>query len=436
MLMRTLRQSSEAPSSSDARHQGRFRGKFYQLLGIGGLALGVTACNGNETNNGTGGDGGTSTETGGGGGVGGSGGIGGSNPCEGIPLGAIAEVEVSPGEIKDATVNLGDSNPDKIYNDLSLQINGDVLDETGLALLIAKTEVNVNSGYELTDMRGFRTVVVDPNKRWRLNSDGICERNTLTPNAGINNVDIQPIITYPLALSALRELEGGGDSILELSEQTANGVRANISEINGEGHYLANSKPVVTTNVTRDQDGHILLDLTGTTDEGDGSNLVLENLGVMASDGLVFAAVSGQPGMFRSVESSNLGSFDLFVSGLAEGVVDDTTVVGVELPNTAPEFPSNPTATPNPTSSNIPVTITIPVLDADGDDVTVSMSFTGDPLGCTYDQNSKVVTGGSGSAVFTMTPLFGQSGFVYPHIELEDGKGGAAYKDMEWIWIQ
>ena len=83
-----------------------------------------------------------------------------------------------------------------------------------------------------------------------------------------------------------------------------------------------------------------------------------------------------------------------------------------------------------------PVTITVPVLDADGDNVTVSMSFTGDPLGCTYDQNSKVVTGGNGSAVFTMTPELFNQGFVYPHIVLEDGKGGTAYKDMDWIWIQ
>ncbi len=108
---------------------------------------------------------------------------------------------------------------------------------------------------------------------------------------------------------------------------------------------------------------------------------------------------------------------------------------GNEVLNTAPEFPSDPTANPNPTDSNIPVTITVPVLDVDGDDVTVTMSFTGDPLGCTYDQNSKVVTGGNGNAVFTMTPQILNVGNVYPHIVIDDGRGGTNSEDLG-IWIQ
>ncbi|MBU1938406.1 hypothetical protein KKA04_01620, partial [Patescibacteria group bacterium] len=50
----------------------------------------------------------------------------------------------------------------------------------------------------------------------------------------------------------------------------------------------------------------------------------------MASDGLVFAKMPD--GTYRSTDPSSLGSFDLSVAGLSEGVTDDTTAVNVNVP--------------------------------------------------------------------------------------------------------
>ncbi|MBU0706565.1 hypothetical protein KJ662_01535, partial [Patescibacteria group bacterium] len=100
----------------------------------------------------------------------------------------------------------------------------------------------------------------------------------------------------------------------------------------GEGYFPANSKPAVSSKVTRDQEGHIVVDLAGTTDEGDGSDMVLEKLGISAGGGLTFVPVPGQPGKWRSADPSNLGSFNLSVAGLSEGVTDDTTALDVNVP--------------------------------------------------------------------------------------------------------
>ncbi len=281
-----------------------------------------------ETDPGTagGGTGGSAGE----GGTAGAGGSGGDNPCEGLMFNGLASEVVNPGETKTITVNLGDNNPDKIYNDLSIQLKSD---KAALIGLTAKTEVNVADDYELVDMRGFRTVAIDPEKHYRLNDDGGCDLNTVTVNSD------ETIVTSPpgMWLSALRIPEGGGDGVLEDFELTAEGTRTSISELNGEGYLFANTKPAppesapAPVNATRDQDGHIVLDLAGWTDEGDGSDLVLGKLGVLAT-GVTFAAIPNEPGKFRSVDPSNLGSFDLFVTGLGEGYADDTTMVGVNVP--------------------------------------------------------------------------------------------------------
>ena len=114
----------------------------------------------------------------------------------------------------------------------------------------------------------------------------------------------------------------------------------------------------------------------------------------------------------------------------------EQTVEKKDAPNNAPEFPSAPSPDKNPTSSNIPVKITVPVLDVDGNDVTVSMSFEGDDLGCTFDEDSKVVVGGDGTVEFTMTPQILKSGNVTPVVTAKDGKGGENTFKMSVIGIQ
>jgi len=285
-----------------------------------------------ETDPGTAGGGtGGSAGEGGTGGTAGAGGSGGDNPCEGLMFDGLSSEVVNPGETKTITVNLGDNSPDKMYNDLSIQLKSD---KVALIGLTAKTEVNAADGYQLVDMRGFRTIAIDPEKHYRLNSNGECELNTVNVNSDEMTINSPP----GMWLSALRIPEGGGDGVLEDFELTAEGTRASVSELNGEGYLFANTKPAppesapAPVNATRDQDGHIVLDLAGWTDEGDGSDLVLGKLGVLAT-GVTFAAIPNEPGKFRSVDPSNLGSFDLHVTGLGEGYADDTTVVsGVDVP--------------------------------------------------------------------------------------------------------
>ncbi|MBU1015844.1 hypothetical protein KJ657_02015, partial [Patescibacteria group bacterium] len=138
----------------------RYRKLVYAAMAA--TALGVSACGGENPNNnpdggaGTGG-GGTGGTTEGGGGTGG----GGANPCEGLMFEGLAGEEVSPGETGTVTVDLGESHPDKAYNGLRMEINGDVLTKPGLAGLMKKTDVTANGDYQLVEMKGFRTLVID-----------------------------------------------------------------------------------------------------------------------------------------------------------------------------------------------------------------------------------------------------------------------------------
>ncbi|MBU0705983.1 hypothetical protein KJ657_02525 [Patescibacteria group bacterium] len=334
MRLNRLSPSSDLrPRSTEARLQGEFRSRIYQLLLAGATALSVSACGNGDPNNpdggaGTGGSAGTGGNTEGGGGTGG----GGGNPCEGLVFEGLAAETVKPGESKTVTVSLGESHPDKAYNGLSMKIDGDVITESGLAGLMAKTDVTAGQGYELVEMKGFRTLVIDKENNYRLNESGNCELNTLEVNENVmNDANKQPVVTLPpgMWLSAFRVQNGEG--VPEAFEFTAVSTRSRISELNREGYFPANSKPVVISKVTRDPEGHIVVDFSGTTDDKIGNDFVLENLGVAADGGLDFETVTGKPWERRSADPSSVGSFDLFVSGLSEGVTDDTTMVNATV---------------------------------------------------------------------------------------------------------
>jgi len=90
--------------------------------------------------------------------------------------------------------------------------------------------------------------------------------------------------------------------------------------------------------------------------------------------------------------------------------------------NNAPTFKSDPVANPNLINSDTPTTITVEAEDIDGDNITVSLTFNGDNLGCTFDQDSKVIAGGNGTVTFTMTPEFGTRGNAHIIVTISDGK--------------
>jgi hypothetical protein len=115
---------------------------------------------------------------------------------------------------------------------------------------------------------------------------------------------------------------------------------------------------------------------------------------------------------------------------------------GTEIPNTAPEFAGEISATPNPTDFLTPVKIEVPVSDSNGDDITVSVSLKEDcpnkvAVDPSFDATSKTVTGGSGTASVTMTPEFGWSGHACIEVNLKDEHDAvsATRKEID-IWIQ
>ncbi|MBU1016527.1 hypothetical protein KJ657_05580 [Patescibacteria group bacterium] len=295
-------------------------------------ALSVSACGGEDPVNNPDGGAGTGGSAGTGGNTEGGGGTGGGNPCEGLVFEGLASEEITPGEIRTVTVSLGESHPDKAYNGLSMEIDGDVLSKPGLVGLIAKTDVTAGQDYELVEMKGFRTLAINKENNYRLNANGNCELNTLEINGDVmNDANKQPVVTLPPGLWLSAFIVQNGEGVPEDFEFTAVSTRSRISELNGEGYFPANSKPAVLSKVTRDQEGYIVIDLAGTKDEDDGSDFVLENLGVAAGGGLTFADVPGKPWERRSTGPSDIGSFNLSVSGLSEGVADDTTVVNATV---------------------------------------------------------------------------------------------------------
>jgi len=414
------------------------RGRVLAALGMA-TALGMTACgpdnpNNNQPDGGTAGTGGSAGE----GGTAGAGGSGG-NPCEGLEFEGLASKKFEPGETGSFTVNFDASHPDAHFNGTRFEmISGDVVTKPSTVGLTQVIYDNYPTGYgEIGDVSGIRPVVIDSEKNYVLDENGNCVLNVVAVNGeAMADPARQPVMESPTGTFAtVFKVQDGNEAMADYSLQVTNTRFAlgSMSTLDGTTDYImGNSKPVVTVNATRNHDGYITLDLAGTTDEGVSSDLVLSKLNASAP-GITFEPVVGQPGKFRTTAPSDVTSLDLSVEGPNEPFTDDTTQSAVnvpEAPNAAPEFPGTPTANPNPTSSAVPVTITVPVLDSDGDDVTVSMSFTGDPLGCTYDQNSKVVTGGSGSAVFTMTPQLFNTGNVYPHIAIDDEKGGTNSDDL------
>jgi len=373
-----------------------------------------------------------------------------------------------------------------------MEINGDVLTKPGLAGLMKKTDVTANGDYQLVEMKGFRTLVIDKENNYRLNESGNCELNTLEVNEDVmNDINKRPVVTLPpgLWLSAFRVQEGKG--VLEDFELTAEGTRSRISELSGEGYFPANSKPVVVSKITRDQEGHIVVDLAGTTDEGDGNDMVLEKLGVMASDGLVFAKMPD--GTYRSTNPSSLGSFDLFVSGLAEGMADDTTEVnavvscegidcnghgtcaegtcacdaGFNNDDTDPtddcdscdtgyenypicseinNFPviNSLLANPNPCDTYDSTTLSFNITDLDNDNVNWTLTMDDIPGGVDHLSNpsngncngltcSGILPSGGGNV--TLTYNTGSFGNPTMTLDVDDGKGGTD-QDQEVITVQ
>ncbi|OQY41798.1 MAG: hypothetical protein B6242_16865, partial [Anaerolineaceae bacterium 4572_78] len=305
---------------------------------MAGGALLLTGCGPDNPNNGTGGQA-AEGGMGGTGGVGamGGGGTGGDNPCEGLEFGGLASKKFEPGETGSFTVNFDESHPDAHFNGMKFEmISGDIVIKPSTVGLTQVIYDNYQTGYgEIGDVSGIRPYVFDPDEHYILDENGNCTLNVVSINQeAMADPARQPVMESPTGIFAtVFKFQNESESMVDYSLQVENTRFAlgSMTTLDSDTDYImGNSLPVLSTKVTRDPDGHLLLDLTGTTDEGVSSDLVLGKLNANAN-GVTFEPVVGQPGKFRTTVPSNLTSLNLSVEGPNQPLTNDTAnaTVGV-----------------------------------------------------------------------------------------------------------
>ena len=339
----SLEKLQKSASSPKLRVSSRYRNLL--MAAMAATAVNMTACS-DGPGNGDGGTGGTS-ETGGTGGTetGGTGGTGGVDNCADLKFDGLASKRFEPGEVGSFAVNLDDKHPDSAYNTARFEmVSGDVLTRPALIGLIRSTKDNYDSGYTSTgDVDGLRPVAIDPDQPYIEGENGGCTLNYLDDDAvspsAMTDPSKLPMMETPTGVySTVFCIENGQEVKADyvITAERTRFALVNLTTANNEIEiFMANSKPDVSANAFRDMDGHIVVDLGGTTDEEDGSSTVLNQLGLNAS-GLTFVPVDGMPGQFRTVNPSMATSLNLDVAGLNEGLVDDTSSKQVSVTETDP----------------------------------------------------------------------------------------------------
>jgi hypothetical protein len=224
--------------------------------------------------------------------------------------------------------------------------------------------------------------------------------------AALSDVAKQPILRTPNGYFVTGfMLKDDVESVADYQLMAEN-TRINLSTLTTADHdgavIFGNSIPDVSASVTRDQDDHAILDITGTTDEGDGSSDVLERLGVNAT-GLTFEPVINEPGRFRSTTPFLGNSIPLSVSGLNEGLTNDTTDTAVNVPD-KPEITnlaidcSGPPVSGSCVAGGFPYPVNFNVADAIGCTATPEVTSGAGTAGST---SAVILNSGSGSFDYT-----------------------------------
>jgi len=330
------------PVTAEAKWQGKFRSRVYKLLLAGAVTLGVSACGGGNPDNpdggaGTGGNGGTGGTTEGGGGTGGSGGEAGSDPCKDLEFEGLGSGVYEVNENGSFTVE-GLQGPDGSYNGMSFEVkDGSMFVQKSRIGLMKVVYSDYKDGYgAIGDVSGVRPVVFDDSQNYILNENGNCVLNTVSLNQAVLDDPLKrPVMKTPegyftTVFNVKSSIENMADYSL-LSDRTEFALDSLTSADGTSDYILGNSRPEVTYSVTRDQDDHVVLDLTGTKDEGDGSEATMGALGVSAT-GLTLEPVPGQPGKFISTLPFLGSVIPLSVSGRNQHLTDDTTAVNVNVP--------------------------------------------------------------------------------------------------------
>ena len=301
-------------------------------------AMAAVAINTGCSDPGNGGEGGTGGTTD----TGGTGGTGSMDNCADLKLEdqALAAKRFEPGEVGSFVVDNGGA-----YDTTRFEmVDGDVLNRAALVGLVKVTKDNYESGYTaIGDVSGVRPILVDPDQPYVEDENGGCELNVL-PDDAINQSAMSdpsklPMMDTPTGVYSTVFCVENGQEIKADYVLTAERTRFSLASLTTANNriefFMANSKPNVMATAFRDMDGHVVVDLGGTTDEEDGSSTVLNKLGLSAS-GLTFLPVDGQPGQFRTANPSVATSLNLDVAGLNQGMVDDTSSQQVTVNETDP----------------------------------------------------------------------------------------------------
>ena len=325
--------SSGPRSSLTARSRNRTLAILAAVAALGGTACGGEDPNNDQPDGGAGAgavDGGT-----GGTGAGGTGGEAGSNPCEGVTFEGLGSKLYEPGETGSFTVE-----KDGPYKGMRFEmVNGEVVTEPTLVGLQQVIYDNYPIDFDqIGDLEATRVLALNGNQPVIEDENGVCNKFNFVSSLNetvLEDPAKQPILRSPNGhfISGFA-VKDGGDPILADYSLEAQNTRIQISSLSTASgtvdYIMPNSKPVVTYSVTRDHDDHALLDITGTTDENDGSETTLEALGI-SSTGLTLEPVFGEIGKYRSTAPFLSPSFSLFTSGRNQSLMDDTTETQVNI---------------------------------------------------------------------------------------------------------
>lgn len=253
-------------------------------------------------------------------------------PCEGYTVPAAASVTLRNGEEGEAIID----DPDSDFYGGGVRIPGAVFSESMTARHIVSGALVINApvSYSVVrDSSGIDVFAVDADQEGVWDDElGRCVPNVVELDSAMlameGNMAKRPVILSPIGIQGTMVYNSGSDQELpglghtseidtDLEQTVARATHYSIYE-------ALNSIPDVTANASAGGDGHVTIDLTGTTDEGQTGEAIFEQISLEVS-GHGFHQVDGSPHLWRSDEPFNVGDHDLdgYITGLNGPGIDD-----------------------------------------------------------------------------------------------------------------
>ncbi|MDH5753253.1 MAG: calcium-binding EGF-like domain-containing protein, partial [Deltaproteobacteria bacterium] len=224
--------------------------------------------------------------------------------CEGLTVDGMMKFELDPGMIGEGKVDLEATNPDAIYNGFGLRIpNGNILKTPVPAVYVMQRGLTDNAPLgtnQVGDLNDVRALVVDAANQRIPDANGNCVPHELElDEVAMQDSNKRPVFVAPVH-GTLYSIDNGiynPPGVAHSSVLTPAGMEGKLSHL---GQYmLVNTLPKEQVKASADLQGFVTVDLSGTTDEGDGSAFVMNNL-LFSVDGHTFARDSVQPHIYKS----------------------------------------------------------------------------------------------------------------------------------------